>query len=56
VLCVLQVAEGGVRRPSTREDIRRKLANFGEEEEDKEEEESNISVNNNLEVGISATI
>ena len=42
----IQVPEGGQRRiSSTREDIRRKLANFGEEE--KEEE---VTVNNNLEV------
>ena len=42
----IQVPEGGQRRiSSTREDIRRKLANFGEEEQEEE-----VTVNNNLEV------
>ena len=43
--------EDGVRRATTREDIRRKLANFGEDPEEEEEEvKQEATLNNNLEV------
>ena len=40
-----------MRRASTREDIRRKLANFGDEQEEQRKTTEELSLNNNLEVG-----